>query len=174
MGTTSRALKLVLGGFGLAAALLGALATPAVAAEPPPVICFSGHVQDVGWQPWNCDNDGDPAFAGSTGQDRRLEALRVITYNTGGLTCVRAHVQDQGWSNQTCLPDGLEATVGTTGLNRRIEAVSLSHNTRGLCLEAHVQNVGWAGRACKSAGEENVVGTTGQGLRLEAVTGLVQ
>ncbi|RDI29650.1 hypothetical protein [Lentzea flaviverrucosa] len=168
----SRALKVAIGG----AALLGALGAPASAAEaaPAPVICFSGHVQDVGWQPLNCDNDGDWAFAGSTGLNFRLEAIRVTAYNTGGLTCVRAHVQDEGWRDQVCLPDGLSAEVGTTGKNRRIEALSFSNGARSLCVEGHVQDVGWTGESCKPAGELNVVGTTGAGLRLEAVRATVQ
>ncbi|MGW6935263.1 hypothetical protein ACWGE0_34745 [Lentzea sp. NPDC054927] len=173
-------MKLVMGGAGLVASLFGAVAAPASAetpgseTAPPPVICFSGHVQDVGWQPWNCDNDGDWAFAGSTGLNYRLEALRVISYNTDGLTCARVHVQDVGWGNQVCLPDGLALEVGTTGQGRRIEALSLSSSTRSLCAEAHVQDVGWTGKSCKPAGELNTLGTTGQGLRLEAVTGTIQ
>ena len=196
----SHAVKLAIGGAGLVAALLGAVAAPASAeasgpetttnATAPtdgvtvdtlpemslsavPVVCFRGHVQNVGWQGWNCDDDGDWAAAGTTGQGLRLEALQVVAYNTGGNTCVQAHVQDQGWRTQVCVADSRVAQVGTTGESRRIEALGFGSSSRSSCARAHVQNNGWMPSKCSAAGLVSVVGTTGQGLRMEAVTGTI-
>jgi uncharacterized protein YjdB len=182
MRSFSRAVKAAVGTVGLVAALLGAVAAPANAEEPglpdvgvsaDPLLCFQGHVQDIGWQDWNCNNDGDWAGAGSVRQNLRLETLRVVAYNTGGRTCTQAHLQDTGWQREQCMLDGEVAQVGTIGESRRIEAIAFNNMVRSSCAEAHVQNYGWMGAKCVGARQPNVVGTRGEGLRLEAVTGTI-
>lgn len=200
MRSFSRAIKLAVGGIGLAAALLGAVVTPAnaegsglktttasaptagvatdtlpdVGVSAVPILCFRGHVQDVGWQGWDCDNDGSWAFAGTTGQGRRLEALQVVAYNTGGFTCTQPHLQNVGWrTDQVCATDGVVAEVGTTGHGLRIEALAFGSTTRSICAEAHVQNKNWMGVSCSLVGSITVVGTEAQGLRMEAVRGSI-
>lgn len=174
MRSSSRAVRLAIGTAGVVAALLGAVSAPANAEASGPELCFRGHVQDVGWQNWDCDTDGSRAFAGTVGQTRRLEALQVIARNTTGVTCVRAHVQDLGWGDQLCVADSFIAQVGTTGEKKQIEALSFGNSARTLCANAHVQDVGWTGNTCAQPGKDIVVGTTGRGLRLEAVDGTVQ
>lgn len=202
----SHAIKLSIGGAGLVAALLGAVASPAnaeksgpaataeeavrqagisagislplppeVVASATPTICFSGHVQNVGWQLLEC-YDGDDryrAYAGTEGQGLRLEALRVVATNTGGVTCVQAHVQDLNWQTPVCVHDNSTAEVGTVGRSLRMESVAFSSTTRSMCAEAHMQNYGWLGEVCQPANKMVVVGVDSLSLRMEAVRGKI-
>lgn len=143
------------------------------AAEP--YWCFRGHVQNIGWQEWDCDNGPDGAAdAGTTGRDLRLEALQIIATGTTGLTCADAHVQNIGWQGQQCVEDGSVLEVGTIGQSLRVEAVFVGNTVLGTCAEGHVQFVGWQGQNCQEPGFGPVVGTVGKGLRLEAIRATLQ
>ncbi|GLY48369.1 hypothetical protein Lesp01_20250 [Lentzea sp. NBRC 102530] len=201
MGSFSRALKLTLGAACLIATLLPAspasaadeswdapVSIGAVGPEPAgtvnaptdlglsaaPVVCFRGHVQDLGWMGWDCSDDGSWAFAGTTGQFRRLEAVEFFGNNTGGHTCMQAHVQDVAWQATLCMGDGRVGRVGTTGQFRRIEAIRFGSTVRTTCAEAHVADLGWMGYRCNGAGILTAVGTISQFRRMEALTGTIQ
>lgn len=128
-------------------------------------ICYSAHVQDIGWQPTVCDG----TVAGTTGQGLRIEALAIETENVGGF-CAQAHVQNIGWQAPVCQPDGIVATVGTTGEGLRMEALIIGVSSGQVCADAHVQDIGWQGTVCATSPARAQVGTTGQGLRMEAIT----
>jgi uncharacterized protein YjdB len=80
---------------------------------------YQAHVQDVGWQEWVSDGE----IAGTVGQSRRIEALRIQLLRAPAGTGVqyRAHIQDRGW--QDWVADG--AVAGTTGEGLRIEALEI-------------------------------------------------
>jgi uncharacterized protein YjdB len=124
-------------------------------------VCYSAHVQNIGWQSWVCDG----AVAGTVGQSLQMEAISIITHGTGGI-CANAHVQNIGWQGQRCAKDGDAVTVGTVGQSLRLESLVLSPRTGTICANAHVQNIGWQGLKC---GSSITVGTIGQSLRLEAI-----
>lgn len=124
-------------------------------------ICYSAHVQNIGWQNFVCDG----ATAGTTGLSLRLEALQ-IRVPAGSLLCANAHVQNIGWQGQECASSGT-ITVGTTGQSLRMEALQLFYNGL-ICADAHVQNIGWQGTRCTNGGYITV-GTVGQSLRMEAI-----
>jgi uncharacterized protein YjdB len=114
-------------------------------------ISYQAHVQDIGWQGWVSDGE----MAGTEGQSRRIEAIRIRLLNapqgagvqyrahvkglrvealeirlTGGhpwSVIYRAHVQDLGW--QEWVADGV--TAGTTGQSWRIEALRVIVARRG-------------------------------------------
>ena len=205
MRSVSHSTRTVLSGAGLAAVLFGALTAPASAAPSQPdtnlsgavvtpgkavtdlpariglnaegtSVCFRGHVQDIGWQNWDCDTEPDGAAdAGTTGRGLRLEAIQIVAHETGGLTCAQAHVQDIGWQGeQQCVEDGSVLEVGTTGKSLRIEALFFGSTVVPTCDEAHVQDQGWMGQNCQPAGYGSIVGTTGKGLRLEAIRATVK
>lgn len=138
------------------------------------VVCFKGHMQDIGWATnWDCDNDGNWAFAGTRGEQRRLEDVRVWAANTGGRTCVQAHMQDYGWQVGICIPDEQAADFGIAGRSLRMEAFRFGHTTRGHCLNGHVQDVGDQVKPCQGAGTMTEVGTTGQSRRLEQISATI-
>jgi len=129
----------------------------------PAGITYQAHVQDVGWMEWVSDG----AIAGTTGQARRMEALRVHLVNPPAAMRVRyqAHVEDMGWLDWVL--DG--ATAGTTHRGLRLEAVHIALVNAPpdctLMYQAHVEGIGWT----EWRGEAEVAGTTGFSRRMEAI-----
>ncbi len=85
-------------------------------------ISYEVHAQGGGWMPAAADG----ALAGTTGQAKRLEAVRISltgdAAKDGGYSVwYRAHSQSYGWLGWA--HDGQEA--GTTGLARRAEAIDV-------------------------------------------------
>ncbi|MCR3753145.1 hydrophobic W protein [Lentzea californiensis] len=148
-------------------------AFPVFAASADPYVCFTGHIQDYGWQAVDCSNDGDWAMAGTEGLSLRLEAVLIVAGNTGGHTCAEAHGQDYGWQGLRCEYDAREFAIGTTGQFRRMEAFRFGHTTRWSCNNAHGQNYRWQKEDCVGPGQTRMAGTTNQQLRLEAATATI-
>ena len=85
-------------------------------------ITYEVHAQDKGWMPAAADG----ALAGTTGEAKRLEAVRVSltgdAAKEGGYSVwYRVHSQDYGWLGWA--HDGAEA--GTSGLAKRAEAIDV-------------------------------------------------
>ncbi|MEU3906868.1 hypothetical protein AB0F20_24115 [Streptomyces goshikiensis] len=125
------------------------------------VVCYSAHVQDIGWQAAVCDGQ----VAGTTGQGRRMEAVVIATRGVGGV-CANAHLAEVGWQGWACAGEGAAVTVGTTGQSRRMEALGVQVGSGGVAAQAHIANYGWLNSA---AGNPVYVGSTGQSLQMEAV-----
>ena len=133
-------------------------------ASATPGVSYQAHVQTYGWQ----DTKSNGATAGTTGQSKRVEALK-ITLNTGNFTGgieYQAHVQSIGW--QDWVKSG--TLVGTTGQAKRIEALRIKltgdiANKFDVRYRVHVQSIGWQPWVYNGMG----AGTTGQSKRVEAV-----
>lgn len=126
-----------------------------VVEEKKPTLRYKVHLQDKDWTGWQ--NAGE--IAGTTGEERRLEA--IILQGENGLDLqYRVHMQNLGWSDW--VTNGQIA--GTTGQSRRIEAIEIKSN-KDLEVQEHLQNVGWMP---SSHGNEIKIGTEGKSLRLEA------
>lgn len=148
------------------AAILAALALPLVLLAPAqaavPTLTYSAHVASLGWLP----DVTSPATAGTTGQARQMEALRIAGGTYADDLTYRAHVASIGW-----LPWVHPAWVaGTTGEARQMEAVQVRlSGAPGLSwsveCRAHVASLGWLPWVKDGA----TCGTTGQGRRMEAV-----
>ncbi|MEU9829318.1 hypothetical protein [Micromonospora chersina] len=120
-------------------------------------VCYNVHVQNIyGWLGPYCDGK----IAGTTGQNRQLEAMMVS--GSGGNVCYEAHVQGYGWMGDVCDGD----IAGTYGENRQMEAFTVTAWYYKICYEAHVQNLGWQGQRC----DGQIAGTTGQNRQIEAIT----
>lgn len=128
---------------------------------------YQTHVQTYGWQRDVHDNQ----TSGTTGQAKRLEAIRISLTNSvgevvsGGVR-YRVHAQTHGWMNWAA--DG--ALSGTTGERKRLEAIRIE--LTGDAAEkfdiyycVHAQTYGWLGWA--KNGE--TAGTTGAAKRLEGI-----
>ena len=107
--------------------------------------------------------------AGTTGQSKRLEAIRIwLTGDIANYYSIqyRAHIQDIGWQDWAC--DGIIA--GTTGLSKRLEALQIrlvrinNQADPEIHYTSHVQDYGW--QSNKTDGQ--ISGTTGQSKRVEA------
>ena len=122
-------------------------------------------MQNIGWQ--NAVVDG--ATAGTTGQSKRLEAIKINLQNqdySGGIQ-YRTHIQNIGWENSW----KSNGTVsGTSGRSLRLEAIQIKltgemANKYDIYYRVHAQNFGWMGWA--KNGES--AGTAGYSYRLEGI-----
>ncbi|MFE6102126.1 hypothetical protein ACFVQ4_19430 [Streptomyces laurentii] len=141
-------------------------------------LCYQPHVQNVGWKSEVCQG----SWAGSIGEARNLEALRVRV-NYGSL-CMKAHRANYGWdSSYQCANPSNSIQIGTVGMNAAIEAISYYYcpdsrlgGQGDIWAEGWIRDVGYANSGpspfatwrsgCKA---EGIIGTTGRALPLEAV-----
>ncbi|WP_312098342.1 N-acetylmuramoyl-L-alanine amidase [Niallia sp.] len=130
-----------------------------------PSINYASYVQGSGWQ--NAVKDG--ALSGTSGQAKRLEALKVSLNDndlySGGVT-YKTHVQGIGWT--TNAKDG--AISGAPGQNKRMEAIQVQLTGEiakhyDIYYRLHVQSFGWLGWAKNGAS----AGTEGLSKRVEAI-----
>jgi uncharacterized protein YjdB len=129
-----------------------------------PSISYTTHVQDIGWQ----SPVADGQVSGTTGQAKRLEAIK-ISVNSGGQdlhVSYSTHIQDIGWQNP--VTDG--QISGTTGKSKRLEAIKI--NLTGaqaanydVYYKVHAETYGWMNWVKNG----DMAGTTGQSKRLEAI-----
>jgi uncharacterized protein YjdB len=153
-------------------------------------ITYDAHCANIGWQKnWASDN----TIAGTTGQARQVEAIRMKL--TGSKAddydiYYRVHAENFGWMNWA--KNGEDATfAGTNGYNFRIEAIQIALVKKGdaaptpdpannserassvaenVTFSAHIQNYGWSqGDQKSNQMTVGTAGTTGEGLRVEAL-----
>jgi uncharacterized protein YjdB len=126
-----------------------------------PGVKYQTHVALIGWQEWV--NNG--AVAGTTGQSKQVEALRIKIYGLPGAKIeYRAHVKENGWL--PWVSDG--ELSGTMGEKKRVEALQVrlvNNDNYGVMYQAHIQNVGWT----RWYTDEEIAGTIGNKLRVEAI-----
>lgn len=148
-------------------------------------IQYQAFVQGIGWQNPSA-NDGE--IAGTIGQSKRMEAMRLQL--TGPISQVydvyyRVHVQNIGWM---AWAKNWQIS-GTSGMSYRIEALQIQIVKKGdpipsssgstsfpflttptIKYSSHVQNIGWQTPVENGA----TSGTTGKSLRIEAIKAEVQ
>lgn len=129
----------------------------------PGYIYYSTHVQDYGW----LSNIGDGKTSGTSGQSKRVEALKVSLCNLpySGNVEYSTHIQDIGW--QSYRKNG--SISGTSGQSKRVEAlkIRLGDNSYEGNIEysTHVQDYGWM----NYSSNDSISGTIGQSKRIEAI-----
>ncbi len=146
----------------LLSALLAAPVVAVAAASSPPALTYEAHVASLGWM----GDVSSPATAGTTGQARQMEALRVAGGTLADDIDYRAHVAGIGWLGWV----GPAYVAGTTGQARQLEAVQIRLTGQAATdyrvgCQAHVANLGWLPVVYDGA----TCGTTGQARRMEAV-----
>lgn len=129
-----------------------------------PKLTYQAHCANFGWK--NAVSDGN--IAGTTGEKRQLEGIKINLLDTDGKSGVeyRAHVSDVGW--QGWKSSGVLA--GTTGEFRKLEAVEIKLKGNlvkdfDIYYRMHVADIGWFGWA--KNGE--TAGTTGGARQAEAI-----
>lgn len=130
----------------------------------PSSVVYSTHVQTYGW----LKNVNDGAMSGTSGQAKRLEAIKIELKNlpySGGIT-YSTHVQSYGWVSN--VSNGKSS--GTSGQAKRLEAIKI--NLTGdiakyydVYYRVHSQTFGWLGWARNGM----QAGTEGLSKRLEAI-----
>jgi len=117
-------------------------------------ISYQVHAQNKGWFPVVSDG----ACAGTTGEARRLEAIKIFS-DKSKLT-YQVHVQNIG--DMAPVTNGQVA--GTTGKSLRMEAIKIDCD-KPIRYRVHIQNTGWS----KWYKNGEWAGTKGKGLRMEAI-----
>ncbi len=122
------------------------------------------HAQTYGWMNWMTGGNA----AGTTGESKRLESIRLKVENTGysGNIEYCTQVQTYGW--QDWVQNGAES--GTTGQSKRLEAIRIRLTGEladhyDIYYRVHSQTYGWMGWA--KNGE--IAGTEWYSKRLEAI-----
>ena len=144
-------------------------------------VSVQAHVSGIGWQSVAAKNG---KVAGTTGQSRSIEALRMTLSNELSdryTIWYRVHSAEFGWLDWAC--DGADA--GSAGYGRSAQAVQVMVLKKGesapgatacpfkdrrdepasVSVKAHVSNIGWM----SAVSDGKVAGTTGRGLSLEAL-----
>lgn len=119
-------------------------------------VSYQVHARDIGWCNWQSDGK----MAGSTGQNRRIEAFRL---NPVGETDVTVHIKDIG--NKEYKNISKDTILGTTGQNKRIEAIKITGKDTPYIYRVHQKNIGWTDWTFNG----NWAGTKGKGLQIEAI-----
>jgi uncharacterized protein YjdB len=128
------------------------------------LVNYMTHVQGYGDQKYVCDG----SISGTSGESKRLEAIRIKLGDTGysGGIKYRTHIQGIGW--QSWKKDGQMS--GTSGKSKRLEAIQIKLYGQvakyyDVYYRVHSQTFGWLSWA--SNGEKS--GTSGYSKRLEAI-----
>ena len=129
---------------------------------------YCAHIQNYG------DNQGwvyNGALAGTTGESKRLEEIKVQIVKKGQVEVApsisyRVHRQSYGWESKWAKNGEVS---GTTGQSKRLEAISITVNDNvysgGVTYATHVQNYGWM----SAVQDGQLSGTQGESKRLEAI-----
>lgn len=118
-------------------------------------IGYKSHIEDIGWTEWKYDGQ----TAGTTGQSKRLEAIR-IDYDKD--IYAKAHIEDIGWVDYGKID--INTVIGTTGESKRLECLCLKGNFK---YRLHLQDTGWT--CWTNADGVATLGSVGQSLRIEAI-----
>ena len=119
-------------------------------------VSYQVHARDIGWCNWQSDGK----MAGSTGQNRRIEALRIVPV---GETDVTVHLRDIG--DKTYKNITKDTVIGTIGQDRRIEAIKIDGKDTCYLYRVQQKNIGWSD--WQSNGQW--AGQQGKGLQIEAI-----
>lgn len=119
-------------------------------------ISYQVHVRGIGWCNWQSDG----AMAGSTGQNRRIEALR---FNGLEGTDIEVHIRGLGDKKYTNVRK--DEIIGTVGQNRRIEAIKITGNNAFYRYRVHQKSIGWT----EWVNNGEWAGVKGKSLQIEAI-----
>jgi hypothetical protein len=148
---------------------------------------YEAHVQSIGWQsPVTVTGDQTDVTnvtqAGTTGQSKRIEALKITGTNlpAGASIIYQTHVQSIGWQSAVTETGNVAVDsapqAGTTGQSKRVEALKITlAGLPGYAVkyQAHVQSIGWQAPVTVNNGTDisdaTIAGTTGLSKRVEAL-----
>ena len=127
-------------------------------------IDYSVHCQTYGWM----DTVADGETAGTSGESKRLEALKISLRNqsVAGSIKYKVHCQTYGWMDW----EENGTTAGTSGESKRLEAIQIELTGQmadkyDIYYRVHAQNYGWLDWAANG----KMAGTSGESKRLEAI-----
>ena len=92
------------------------------------------HMKEIGNKEYK--NITKDTLIGTTGQNRRLEAIRINPY--GKTIKAKAHIQSKGWVDYGTITK--DTIIGTVGEKKRIECLCFEGDFE---YRVHIQNSGW-------------------------------
>ncbi|MZK25347.1 L,D-transpeptidase family protein [Dorea longicatena] len=129
-----------------------------------PRIQYQTHVQSIGWQKKVSDNQ----IAGTTGQGKRIEAIKITLPDSDytGNVEYQAYVQGIGW--QSWKKNG--ELAGTSGQSKRIEAIRVKLTGEiakyyEVYYSIHLAKIGW----CNYESAGRATGTIDLSKKIEAL-----
>ena len=107
-------------------------------------IQYQTHIQGIGWDS-NWHSNGE--VSGTTGQSKRIEAIKINLSNQEyqGSIEYQTHIQGIGWESNWHSNGEMS---GTTGQSKRIEAIKIKLTGElaeyyDVYYRVHVQHLGW-------------------------------
>lgn len=119
-------------------------------------VSYQSHIRDIDWACWQSDG----RMSGTTGQNRRIEAFRLVPV---GETDVVVHIKDVG--DKEFKNINKDTILGTTGQNKRIEAIKITGKETNYAYRVHQKNIGWSAWTFNG----NWCGVKGEKLQIEAI-----
>lgn len=119
-------------------------------------VSYQGHLRQIGWGNWQCDG----AMIGSTGQNRRIEALRIQPVNQMDVTVHMKDTGDKVYKNIT-----KDTIIGTVGESRRLEALKIECADTVYLYRVHQKDIGWSNWCVNG----QWAGVKGKSKQIEAV-----
>lgn len=119
-------------------------------------VSYRGHLRQYGWANWQCDG----AMVGSTGQNRRIEALQI---DPVGQMDVTVHVRGTGDKKYTNITK--DTILGTIGESLRLEAIKIESKDTIYMYRVHQRDIGWSDWCVNG----QVAGQTGKSKQMEAI-----
>lgn len=134
-------------------------AKPSEPPKPKTPLWYQAHVSGKGWM--DAVNGG---IAGTVGQNRALEALKIDMRKLNFKIKARAHIQNIGLKDFGYIKH--DTVIGTTGKGLQMEAIELiaeGLNGKKLQTRVHIQDIGW------TRWTSGMIGTVGMNKKIEAI-----
>ena len=119
-------------------------------------VSYSLHVRSIGWLTWVADG----GFSGSTGQNRRIEGIKINPVGQMDVTAHMAQIGDKVYKDIN--PNTI---IGTVGVKKRMEAIKIESKDTIYVYRVHQKDIGWS--AWVTNGQW--AGVRGKGKQIEAV-----
>lgn len=134
-------------------------AKPSEPPKPKTPLWYQAHASGKGWM--DAVNGG---IAGTVGQNRALEAIKIDMRKLDFKIKARAHIQNIGLKDFGYIKH--DTVIGTTGKGLHLEAIELiAEGLKGKKLQArvHIQDIGW------TRWTSGMIGTIGMNKKIEAI-----
>lgn len=134
-------------------------AKPSEPPKPKTPLWYQAHASGKGWM--DAVNGG---IAGTVGQNRALEAIKIDMRKLDFKIKARAHIQNIGLKDFGYIKH--DTVIGTTGKGLHLEAIELiAEGLKGKKLQTrvHIQDIGW------TRWTSGMIGTVGMNKKIEAI-----
>lgn len=118
-------------------------------------VSYRGHLRGLGWLNWLSDS----RMIGSTGQNRRIEALNIIPVGKMNVSVHLKGIGDKKYANVT-----KDTIIGTVGEKRRMESICIESSDTIYLYRVHQKDLGWSAWCTNG----QWAGVKGQGKQIEA------